>query len=247
MKYRKQEHEIYKYSDLVLATEEICEQNREDDFSVYLTKTKPVKFCNFIIKSQLNHSSNGLISNEIHCVYAGSLISNKIRDPEYFFEIIKHLSTRYVFHLVLYRLPRERAEKYKKDFSGYSNIVWYDTLSFSETQAVVSKANILINLGNRVINQTPSKIFEYMAMGKPIVNIYNLENDTSKKYLSNYPLCLNIFEDQSKLIENSVLFDKFCTENKEKMVSPSVLKERFKEFEQSVVVQNMLTNIQEIL
>ena len=75
-----------------------------------------------------------------------------------------------------------------------------------------------INLGNRCTNQTPSKIFDYISAGKPIVNIHPLENDTAKRYLERYPLALNILEKESLDPQDVKAFADFCEANYQKSV-----------------------------
>ena len=53
------------------------------------------------------------------------------------------------------------------------------------------EADILVNIGNSTSYQLPSKIIEYMATGKPILNLTTIKNDTSSKKLHNYPLHFN--------------------------------------------------------
>ena len=55
-------------------------------------------------------------------------------------------------------------------------------------------AEVLVNIGNSVDNQMPSKIFEYISTGKPIINIFKSADCPTLKYLGRYPLVLNIHE-----------------------------------------------------
>lgn len=80
------------------------------------------------------------------------------------------------------------------------------------------EADLLINLGNTVSNQMPSKIFEYIGMGKPIINFYFNDRDMCLPILEKYPLGLNINLNNSskKDIDN---LSKFIKENKGKQLS----------------------------
>ena len=57
-----------------------------------------------------------------------------------------------------------------------------------------NNATILINLGNKNQSLTPSKIFEYMSLGKKIVSTYPIKNEPSKEYLKKYPAVLMVDE-----------------------------------------------------
>ena len=57
---------------------------------------------------------------------------------------------------------------------------------------VVSKADCLLNIGNAVRNQLGSKLIDYLATGKPILNLYQLEDCPTKHVLKNYGNHLDI-------------------------------------------------------
>lgn len=82
-------------------------------------------------------------------------------------------------------------------------------------------ADVLVNIGNAVDNQMPSKIFEYISTGKPIINIFKSPECPTLKYLEKYPLALNIPEEALKtcLAENAEKVRVFCREHKGRRVS----------------------------
>lgn len=248
-KYWKQEMEVYEKADRILVTEEIYEQNKKDDFSKFLYKTRAVKFCNFKIPNAPEKNTFQLQrkSGPINCVYAGSLINDKIRDPYYLFRIINSLRGDFLFHLILYRVPKDRLNQYKKIVSNTTKVIWYDTLSLKETKKIVASSDILINLGNKVENQTPSKVFDYIATGKPIVNFISIENDSSLKYLKDYSFCLNIYEDDERVMENTQAFVRFCMSSKDKRVSNSQLRLYYSSYEQENAVKQFMKEIDEVI
>lgn len=58
-------------------------------------------------------------------------------------------------------------------------------------QAMVD-ADVLVNIGNDSEAQLASKVVEYMAVGRPILNIISIEKDTSVAALEDYPSVLTI-------------------------------------------------------
>lgn len=58
-------------------------------------------------------------------------------------------------------------------------------------QAMVD-ADVLVNIGNRSETQLASKVVEYMAMGKPILNLTGLAADPSVDALADYPAALTV-------------------------------------------------------
>lgn len=83
------------------------------------------------------------------------------------------------------------------------------------------EADILVNIGNAVYNQMPSKIFEYISTGKPIVNIYRSPECPTLRYLEKYPLALNIPETdvETNPAESAERVRSFCLEKKGQRVS----------------------------
>ena len=95
---------------------------------------------------------------------------------------------------------------------------------------IYQEADILVNIGNSIDNQMPSKIFEYISTGKPILNFYKIANCPTLKYLNRYPLALNIFENDLKNdIENNIRKIKdFCLKNKRESIPFSWIKDHYK-------------------
>lgn len=55
-----------------------------------------------------------------------------------------------------------------------------------EAVALLCSADFVLTLGNRLSNMTPSKVFELMALRKPIVATYPMDNEPSLPYLERY-------------------------------------------------------------
>ncbi|MDI6746172.1 MAG: glycosyltransferase [Rhodocyclaceae bacterium] len=53
-------------------------------------------------------------------------------------------------------------------------------------------ADVLVNIGNNSESQLASKVIEYMAVGKPILNLVGIADDVSVATLANYPAALTI-------------------------------------------------------
>ena len=60
--------------------------------------------------------------------------------------------------------------------------------------AATYKADMLLNIGNAISNMVPSKIFDYFATGKPIVNVQKIENAPDVEYFEKYPMQVTLPE-----------------------------------------------------
>lgn len=59
----------------------------------------------------------------------------------------------------------------------------------------MANADFLLNIGNHSASQLGSKVIEYMAMGRPIVNVVSIPDDISLGALSTHPSCITISAD----------------------------------------------------
>lgn len=67
----------------------------------------------------------------------------------------------------------------------------------SSVRATMAAADILINLGNATTHQLPSKLVEYIAAGRPILNVARFGNDTAAMFLQDHPATLSVVVDDT--------------------------------------------------
>jgi len=60
--------------------------------------------------------------------------------------------------------------------------------------AAMREADVLVNIGNDTAYQLPSKVVEYAATGKPVVNIARRDDDSSAAFFAHYRLALNLVD-----------------------------------------------------
>ena len=99
---------------------------------------------------------------------------------------------------------KEKSEKY--------GIVVHGWKTLQETRAEIVASHVLVNIGNSMLNQVPSKLFEYISYGKPIVNICKNRNCPTLAYLEHYPYALNLFEEEGLLEEQRKMLLDFIEE-----------------------------------
>lgn len=186
-------------------------ENIETGLAILKDKYYPIDYP-LIIKKNFN-----VIKNEKPVfVYTGTLYNN-IRNPKYVLEFFSKLN--FDFKLIMCYISDDIVEK---DLNYYKSIM-NDKLILKRNQTKeqcdreLENSSIIVNIGNSIANQTPSKIFEYISYCRPIVNFYSIENDTSKKILERYPLIFNVFKNfHSKDISE---FEKFAKLNFNKIIS----------------------------
>ena len=134
-------------------------------------------------------------TNTIKLVFMGTLCS-EVRSPENLLLLLERLLTQKLskkIELHFYGKIKSNI----KSFKGYEDLIndcifLHGVVPKKEVKSILLESDILINIGNSNPFQEPSKVIEYIYLGKPIINMYSIENDSSKKLLSNYRLNFNI-------------------------------------------------------
>ncbi|QGQ48269.1 glycosyltransferase family 4 protein [Metabacillus sediminilitoris] len=163
----------------------------------------------------------------IELIYAGSFYK-KIRDPKYFLKVVDNALSciNATIHLYTFGNCNEIIEKYSKMDKPILN---HGKVSTEKAYKELNKANILIAVGNSNNKQVPSKIFEYLSFGKPIIYFYSNPNDTNLEILNKYPLSLCLKQDDDKFEDNVKLFVEFCDKHKYSHISYEVVEKLFKD------------------
>jgi hypothetical protein len=139
----------------------------------------------------MDHPDQVPVIHSLRAGFFGSMY-REIRDPRpaiaLFSEVAKDPEITVTFAGHLEDLPEEEL------FTKESTIRYLGVLKGEDLAKNYAETDVLINIGNSVDNQMPSKIFEYISTGKPIINIYKSPECPTLKYLTRYPLALNLSE-----------------------------------------------------
>ena len=108
----------------------------------------------------------------LHIVYAGGM-SSKMRDPSYFFKVLCLLPDDLKVQLDVYYIGDKIDALCEAARRFPHRIVVHNAVSHDEITCIYNqKADVLLNLGNDSDVFSPSKLFEYVATGKPIIDVY---------------------------------------------------------------------------
>ena len=93
-------------------------------------------------------------------------------------------------------------------------------------------SDFLVSIGNSDISLIPSKIYEYLSLGKPIIHFYKDLNDPIIDILKDYNNSLIINEDDiavNKINDLYIVFNRFISKNKYKEVDYNEVENMFSE------------------
>ena len=132
-------------------------------------------------------------------LYVGT-IPGHIRNPKYFLEAFSKVNNK---DLQLTIIGPSTCESLIQDYViKDKRIKRIQSVPHSEAIERIKTADILLNLGNNLTTMTPSKIFEYISAGKPIISTAPITDEPCIPYLTKYGNACILYE--NKDIEESV-------------------------------------------
>lgn len=157
---------------------------------------KKIRFLDLPMLKVCDHSIS-IVSNvtdKIKFVYIGSMPRN-IRNPQYILNLFKAINNDdWQFDIYGNNEYLDLVSEYSK-----YNIKYKGVVSHEDAINIIADADYLINIGNSMSEMVPSKIFEYMSYGKPIISTFKIDNDPCVKYLELYGESISLDESTSVL------------------------------------------------
>lgn len=116
------------------------------------------------------------------------------------------------------------APYYSKEPKRFIKEPWMDN---NIVKTIITRMDFLINLSNGISGFQPSKLFEYIATGLPIISFFT--NGLREDLLDRYPLALQIDCDTISQSDASKMIETFINENKGKRLTADEIKNIFPE------------------
>lgn len=175
---RQLQHRIMKNCDRVLATQLIYDGIAQWECPCILEKITKTEF------PKIEKPEYILCTDEItldpgftHVVCTGSK-NEQVRSSDFALALCRRVEDLPVkFHFVGYGWTEEGEAKQEK------NCIFYPPHSPQSAKNLQLKADFLLNIGNSVVNQLPSKVLEYISTGKPVINTYKKDTCPAKALL----------------------------------------------------------------
>lgn len=168
-------------------------------------------------------------------IYTG-LFYEKIRNPSKMLDILSKLEID--CEIDIFSKYCESVIENKKKLFTRCVLNIHGLISHDNCLKEILSSDFVINLGNTISNQMPSKILEYIGFGKPIINFYFNENDMCLPILKKYPLSLNINVNNYTDTDIKNL-NKFIKNNKGKQLSYEEATKNLVEYRIEMIVRKM--------
>lgn len=176
-----------------------------------LKKSSTLDYMLFEPSSPTGFDTRFLMPEEINLLYAGGFIE-KARSPEYFLSILERLpeSSKIVWHVFSSGSYGDVLMAFSKRFPN--RLVYHKPVKVNEIRDVMNACDILVNVSNDMDQFFPSKVFDYLSTGKPILN-FTYPKRVKNPLFDKHPYYMDIemFGD----IENDVMrVAAFCERNR---------------------------------
>jgi glycosyltransferase involved in cell wall biosynthesis len=140
------------------------------------------------------------LEKKIRLVCVGTL-HKQIRKPDWLLRLFNQLLQTYLSEkLELHFIGSiNNCQEYFQPYEAMLNkkVFCHGILSRSQAFQAMKEADILVNIGNEVPYQLPSKLVEYASLGKPILNIAKIAEDSSTAFLEDYPASFCLLEEET--------------------------------------------------
>lgn len=192
----------FKFVDEIWLTKELYNQYTNNEYSNFSSKMIKMGIP-LLSKERLSlkeikvTKSEDLNSKCINFVFLGTFY-DEIRTPDYLLKLIKALADKgHSVRLNMYgsfigEISKKTVDDFVRNNAGI--IKHHGRIGNDKVGAILNNADIIVNIGNSIENQVPSKIFEYIESKKIILNLASIKNDTSKYYLKKYDLSILIHQ-----------------------------------------------------
>lgn len=194
------ERKLFKAADAVAVTTELTRERYADLFPESAHKVRVIPpTCTVEISQHRSMQSVFPANDKIRLVFVGTLY-REIRSPAFLLELFVQM------------LQTDLAERIELHFFGDvsdcadillqyrsllgSKIFLHGVVEHDRAVQAMSEAQILVNIGNATAYQLPSKIVEYVSLGKPILNLATVALDSSTDFLKQYPASLSLVRGQ---------------------------------------------------
>lgn len=198
----KLEKRIHNDFDLVVTTGMI-----KKEMEKFFEFGDNVLVCNF--PNIENRVSLTTVHDQIRCVFCGAIYSARnVSKVLSIINKITEINKNIYFDFYIIGDSSEVEKAGKKN----PNIAVFKPVSPDEIFDIMNEHQFLVNIGNLMKNQVPSKVYDYISTGLPILNFCCNTDCPTVNILKDYPLVFNVFPKDDELYISKKI-TKFLVDN----------------------------------
>jgi glycosyltransferase involved in cell wall biosynthesis len=147
----------------------------------------------------------------LRLVYVGKLYG-QVRRPNALFDLLRAVVARtpqLAWRLHIYGDTSQVTEEialFANDLP--ERLVLHGVVSRADAAQALAQADVLVNLGNATAHQLPSKVVDYAATGKPVLNLAQVAGDSSALFFAQHAGARTLLLDGSHNLAE--LAEQFC-------------------------------------
>lgn len=176
------ERKLFKSFDKVL----IMECHKDHYFSsIFKDLSEKMELVNFPLFTRMEADPVTSTEDGIIMVYAGTLYK-ELRNPSFLCDQLVMLSKIEPIHVIF--MGSGDCDDILMNASSKTKgaIQYLGMQSHAKAMEFINSAHVLLSIGNAESPMAPSKIYEYMSTGKPIIHTYTYEKDPCLEPLRRY-------------------------------------------------------------
>ena len=215
---------------------------RHPYFECYSSKIEEIEFPLIETKLSTNNlNGEGIIKkkkkDEVVFIYAGNFYST-IRNANKLVLLFEKLPDNYF----LYVAGNNCSEIRKYDEEIRDRVKILGQLTQDEVRKVYEEADFLISYNNLVKNQVPSKLFECVNTGKPFLNVCQLYDCPTLKYIEDYVMAYTVFTNNIDSQVDGIV--KFVDEKKGIVCEKNEVIKKFEACTVEYVTKQIISHVQ---
>lgn len=220
----------------IFTTELLYEEYKNDEgFEELISKISVLGFPK--LKSWDLYEKSNKNNEKTKLLYAGSLY-NGIRSPMILAEFSKCLTDNAELVFCGGCDSPQDIELLKN-----AGVICKGYLNQTELAKEYASADVLVNIGNSVKNQLGSKLIDYIASGKPIVNIYQIDKCPTVPVLEKYQFKINIKADELKSENSKQTINNFVVESRGERIPFNEIEKLYEEYTPEFVCGCLLNKL----
>lgn len=148
--------------------------------------------------------------NKVNLLFAGNFYE-KIRSPKYLLDLMDVMPENICLTILggVYGNFSADISSHINQLCGEGKLRMLSAVPATQARAAMEKADFLVNIGNLVDNQLPSKLFEYFSTGKPVIHLQQIPDCPCVPYLKRYENAL-ILQEFEQVSANGKKLEEFC-------------------------------------
>lgn len=195
----QRELQVLSKADIVFASLEHEPDWRTTQLSRYIDKVHFLPYPNLEPHGESVGNAKVCLGKDIDLLYMGAL-HDHVRYPQamlLLFERMLDLEPRLRLSIIGYRSGTIVMQQLTNAEQHLGNrLICERPVPLPQAVEKIRQADCVINLGNCMRNQMPSKLLDYIAEGKPILNISHNRPCNTALYLERYPWKLQLYEQE---------------------------------------------------